>query len=274
MKSANRLIVTTLLVTVLAIGFWMLALAPKRQEAADLSGEVTQLRAALAESQLQLTEATAARHEFPSDYRQLVVLGKAVPRGDDTASLLVELNQVASDSKVRFNSIQLSSSASGEAAPAPTPTVPAPAAAGSSSAVPAAASVPPTEAAASLLPLGAAVGTAGLGVMPYSLNFSGDFFQIADFIKGIDSLVKTDGDVAVDGRLVTLDGFSLVPDGEDGFPNLQANFNVTTYVTPPDQGATVGATPIAPAPEIATPAATPPAGESAPSSATPVSAAQ
>jgi Tfp pilus assembly protein PilO len=273
MKSANRLIVTTLAISALAIAFWVLALGPKRQEVADLSGEVDQARAALAESQFRLTEAAAAQREFPADYRQLVLLGKAVPNNDDTSSLLVELNQVARDSKVKFNSIQLNTAGGGEAAPAPAPAPVAPAAAveGSSGAVPAAATVPPTEAAASLLPLGATVGTAGLGVMPYSLDFSGDFFQVADFIHGIDSMVKTGDNVGVDGRLVTIDGFALVP-GEES--SLSATFAVTTYLTPPSQGVTAGATPAAPAPETATPAATTPPGESPEASSTPVSAAQ
>lgn len=278
MKSANRLIVATLAIATLAIAFWVLALGPKRQEASDLSSQADQISAALAESRFQLTEAAAARHQFPADYRQLVVLGKAVPSSDDTSSLLVELNHVADKSKVTFNSIQLSSTGGGEApaapVPAPAPAAPAPATEGSYSAVPAAASVPPTEAAASLLPLGATVGTAGLGVMPYSLNFSGSFFQVADFIKGVDSLVKTGADVAVDGRLVTLDGFALVPSSETGISNLKASFSVTTYVVPPTQGVTAGATPTAPAPETATPAATAPSSESAASSSTPVSAAQ
>jgi Tfp pilus assembly protein PilO len=277
MKSTNRLIVATLAISALAVAFWVLALAPKRQEAADLSSEVDQARAALAESQFQLTEAAAAQREFPADYRQLVVLGKAVPSGDDTSSLLVELTQVAHDSKVKFNSIQLNSSASGEAAPAPAPAPVAPAApveGSSSGAVPAAATVPPTEAAASLLPLGATIGTAGLGVMPYSLDFSGTFFQVADFIHGIDSMVKTGGNVGVDGRLVTVDGFALIPDEESSHASLQASFAVTTYLTPPSQGATAGATPAAPAAETATPTAATPPGESPEASSTPVSAAQ
>ena len=37
----------------------------------------------------------------------------------------------------------------------------------------------PTEAAASLMPLGASIGPAGLAVMPYNLIFNGTFFQIA-----------------------------------------------------------------------------------------------
>jgi Tfp pilus assembly protein PilO len=275
MKSANRLIVATLAIAAMAVAFWVLALGPKRQEASDLSDQANQIGAALAESRFQLTEAAAARREFPTDYRQLVVLGKAVPSSDDTSSLLVELNHVADKSKVTFNGIQLSTTSGGEApaAPAPAPAAPVPPTEGSSSAVPAAASVPPTEAAASLLPLGATVGTAGLGVMPYSLDFSGDFFQVADFIKGIDSLVKTGADVAVDGRLVTLDGFALVPNSEAGVSSLKATFSVTTYVVPPTQGVTAGATPTAPAPETATPA-TAPSSESEPSSSTPVSASQ
>lgn len=273
MKSANRLIVATLAITAIAIAFWALALSPKREEADELNTQVTQRRAALAESQFKLAEATAAQREFPADYRRLVVLGQAVPSGDDTSSLLVELNKLARRTKVKFNSIQLNSTG-GEAAAAPVtpPEVPASPAPGSSGAVPAAASVPPTEAAASLMPLGATVGTAGLGVMPYTLDFSGSFFQVADFIKDINSLVETGDGFAVDGRLVTVDGFALTPIGEEGEAQLQASFAVTTYVTPPSQGVTAGATATAPAPGTATPAAAP--AEPASSSSTPVSEAQ
>ena len=107
--------------------------------------------------------------------------------------------------------------------------------------------MPPTEAAASLLPLGATIGPAGLGVMPYDLTFSGNFFHVADFIRGIDSLVHTGKGVGVDGRLVTLNGFALNAQTPPGFPDLNATFSVTTYLIPPSQGVTAGATPAAPA---------------------------
>lgn len=252
--SSNRLIVSILVVAALAIGFWMLLLGPKREESSELSAEAGTLQVALSEAQTKATQAEAARREFPSDYRQLVMLGQAVPAGDETSSLLVEMNTIASDTGVRFDSIQLEGSGeSAEAAPAaaaPAPTTPP---ASASGAVPASSTVPPTEAAASLLPLGASIGTAGLGVMPYSLKFSGNFFQIADFIEGIDSLVDS-GDgakIGVDGRLVTLDGFALNTVTESSA--LQASFAVTTYVTPPTQGLTAGATTAAPAP-VTTPA--------------------
>jgi Tfp pilus assembly protein PilO len=255
---SNRLIVSILVVAALAIGFWMLALGPKREEANELSGQVSQLQTALTEAQSKATAAAAARREFPADYRQLVVLGQAVPAGDETSSLLVEVNTIAAVSGVRFDDIQLEGSGETSAAPEAAPT--APSAGTSPSAVPASSTVPPTEAAASLLPLGATIGPAGLAVMPYHLTFGGNFFQIADFIKGIDSLVHTgDPTVAVDGRLVTLSGFALNTEEEESEGEqkpadyLKATFAVTTYVTPPTQGITAGATLAAPAP-IATPA--------------------
>jgi Tfp pilus assembly protein PilO len=275
MGASNRLIASILVVAALAVAFWVLALSPKREEADKLAGEVEQQQVALSEAQINEATAIAAKQAFPSDYRQLVVLGKAVPEGDETSSLFIELDHIADRSRLEFQSVILNNSGGESAAPAPAPAAPsatpeeppATPAAGSSStgAVPAAATIPPTEAAASVLPLGATIGTAGLGIMPYSLNFSGDFFHVADFIDGIDSLVDTGNqNVAVDGRLVTLDGFALSADPELGFPHLDANFAVTTYLTPPAQGITAGATSGEPASPGAAPASTEPPAEAEP----------
>jgi Tfp pilus assembly protein PilO len=248
---ANRLIVAILAVAALAIGFWVLALSPKREEADELSTKAAQLQVTLSEAQAKAVEATAAKRKFPADYRHLVVLGQAVPASDETSSLLIELNSVAAKAKVDFSGIQLEGSGETSAAmTAPTESAPATPTTGVPGAVPAAATVPPTEAAASVLPLGAKIGQAGLGVMPYGLTFSGNFFQIANFIKGIDSLVHSGNRKAtVDGRLVTVNGFSLTAAlGEEVSSQLTANFAVTTYVTPPELGLTAGASPSSPAP--------------------------
>jgi Tfp pilus assembly protein PilO len=247
MKSSSRLILAMLAVALLAVAFWMLLLSPKRDEADKLGAEVTKLQSSLAQHRQEADAAAQARKDFPVNYQQLVVLGKAVPGDDDTASLLVQVNRIAESAGVKFTNLQLAASSGGEAEAAPsTPAV-------GSSVTPASA----TEVAASLLPLGATVGPAGLAVMPYTLTFDGDFFEIADFIEGIDSLVKTtSGQVSVDGRLITLDGFSLAASSNGGFPALEAKFSVTTYLTPPTQGVTAGATPEAPAAETATPVAT------------------
>jgi Tfp pilus assembly protein PilO len=256
MKSANRLTVSMVLVAALAVAFWVLALGPKRQEAEKLASQVSQLHASVAESQTKVSEALTAQHQFPVDYQQLVVLGKAVPPSDETSSLLIQLDDIAYHSKVSFDSIQLGSSSTESSSASITSTTPATTAGGS------AGTVPPTEAAASLLPLGATIGPAGLGVMPYDLSFSGNFFHIADFIRGVDSLVHTGGKgVGVNGRLVTLNGFALNAKSPPGSTDLNATFSVTTYLIPPSQGITAGATAAAPA---ATSTATPTASTTSP----------
>lgn len=244
LKSTNLTVVAMLAVAAVAVAFWILGLSPKREEAAKLGAQVEKLEASLALHRAEAAEGEEAREGFPVDYQQLVVLGKAVPGDDDTASLLVQVSHIADRAGVEFREIELSTAEGGSEPPVAT---------ASTEGTP----VSATEAAASLLPLGAGIGPAGLAVMPYTLTFDGSFFQIADFIKGIDSMVKTqEEEVTVDGRLLTVDGFALSPDPEEGFPALQVTFAVTTYLTPPSQGVTGGATPTAPGEASATPAAT------------------
>lgn len=243
MNSTNRAIVALAVLAVLAFAFWMLLLGPKREEAKKLDAEVSKLKSSLAQHQAEVVEAEAARKEFPTEYQHLVVVGKAVPGDDEVASLLVQLNRIADRTGGTFTNLSLTAGG-GESEPAAAPPV-------------GGVSASPTEVAASLLPLGATIGPAGLAVMPYDVTFDGQFFQIADFIAGLDSLVKTKaGTVSVDGRLVTIDGFSLEASPEAGFPALQASFALTTYLTPPGEGVTGGATPASPGTEEATPAAT------------------
>jgi Tfp pilus assembly protein PilO len=241
MNATNRLIVVAIAIAVLAGVFWTQLLSPKREEAKELGVQIGQVKSSLAQHEAEVAQAEEARAEFPAEYQRLVVLGKAVPGDDDVASLLVQLNGIANSAGGKFLNLKLNGSGGEEAA-----TPPATGAGGESAS--------PTEVAASLLPLGASVGPAGLAVMPYEVNFTGDFFKIADFIKGLDALVKTGGEsVTVDGRLITIDSFTLEADQEKGFPALQASFSLTTYLTPPSQGVTAGASPSTP---LATPAAT------------------
>ncbi len=254
-SSSTRTVIAILAVLALAIAFWMLLLGPKREKSDELGLQAEQLQSKLAESESVVAAGEESRRDFPSNYQQLVVLGKAVPAGDESASLLIQLNHIADRSKLRFESLKVGTSDGSEATAAATP---APEAEGEgesegepageeSASVPAAA-VEPTETAASTLPIGATVGPAGLNVLPYDLTFSGSFFHVADFINGLDSLIHTENSkVAVDGRLVTVNGFALSGSPDGGFPKLEANFSVTTYLVPPNQGITAGASPTEPA---------------------------
>jgi Tfp pilus assembly protein PilO len=224
-KRTNLLLIGMLVVAALAGAFWMMLLSPKREEAAKLTTQVEAAEASLSQHRSEAEAAAAAKRLYPQEYARLVVLGKAVPGGDETASLLVQLNHLAHRSHARFEALTLSgSSESEEAAPAGTVTS-------------------PTEAEAALLPLGASIGPAGLAVMPYELSFEGNFFQIASFIEKLDDLVRTNNaNVAVNGRLITVSSFSLsTADAAGGGDQLQASFTVSTYLTPPGQGLTAGA---------------------------------
>jgi hypothetical protein len=237
-SASKKLIVAMVAIAVLAAAFWMLLLSPKREDAQKLGKQVDKLEASLATHEAEVSEALQARDAFSRNYEQLVVLGKAVPADDDTASMIVQVNRIAEAADVEFRNLKLASEGSGEAPPV---------------AVAPEGGASPTEVAASTLPLGATVGPAGLAVMPYELTFDGEFFEMADFIKGLDELVKTENaKVAVTGRLFTINGFALEPVTGQPFPALQATFTVTTYLTPPSEGVTAGATPTGP--EEATPA--------------------
>jgi Tfp pilus assembly protein PilO len=261
----------TILLALGAVGliavFWLAVLSPKRDQAASLKDDVDQLHSQLEQAQQAAAAGEQARKSFPADYRKLVVLGKAVPEDGDQASLLVQIQRLADRAGVRFQAIDLAqsdSSASGAATTTPPPSTSSESpststtTSSSSGSVPAEPAADPTEAAAATLPIGASVGPAGLPVMPYDLKFTGQFFQIADFMKRLDALVHArHGSIAVDGRLLTVDAFVLQPvaTATDGLgqdlspvPVLTAELSVTSYLTPADQGITAGATPGGPAP--------------------------
>jgi hypothetical protein len=219
LSGSNLAVVGLIAVAVLGAAFWKLALSPKREEVSKLEDSAMQLKSSLAQHEAEIVAAEQARASFPEEYQKLVVLGKAVPGDDDVASLIVQLNHVADRAGVRFNNLELAGGG-GEGA-----------AEGAS-----VEGATPTEAAAALLPLGATIGPAGLGVMRYTLIFDGGFFEIANFIKGLDSMVSTRrAGVRVDGRLMTIDEFSLSAGGEEGSSSLTATFTVTAYLTPPGE---------------------------------------
>ena len=278
MKRSDRAILVGVLIVGLLAAFWFVILTPKRDQVSELDTQIADTEASIAEQQALVDAGEAAKGDYPTEYQRLVVLGKAVPADDEAGSLFVEFNDIAGESKVDFNSIVIGDTDA--SAPPPAALTQAdPAAEGQLATpdsgeqspddveIPGEGTTPaalPTEAVVSRLPLGATVGSAGLPVIPYDLQLGGDFFGFADFFQGVDDLVSTSGDgvaksgVTVDGRLVTINGFEIKVD-ESGA--LDATVDVTTYVTPADQGITGGATPTAPA---ATPVsnaapATPPA---------------
>jgi Tfp pilus assembly protein PilO len=300
MKASDKGIILGVVIAVVLVGFYVKVLSPKREKASKLSDDISKLQSSIDQQKQVAAFAEDARQHFPTYYGRLVVLGKAVPDQADTASMLVQLNSVANRTGVKFSGLTLAQatgggsaggstaaaspsasgtsttpsasgtsttsttpSASGTSTTSTTPSTSTPASAPSSSTTP----TPATEASAANVPIGSSVGPGGLSTLPYGLSFQGSFFDITNFFSGLDSLIDVrDGGamVSADGRLMTVDGFSLslldttagtssTASPAGGSPQLQASLAVTTYVTPSDQGLTAGASPSGPAPSVSQP---------------------
>jgi Tfp pilus assembly protein PilO len=271
MSRNDRMILLVVPVVFAVVAFWFLGVKPKQDKVSKLDDQVTQLNTQISADQASAQQGKQSRQHFPRDYHRLVVMGKAVPVDDETASLVVQVNRIAKRSGVSFRAIDYTapSSASGSGTttttPPPTtsttsttPTTDSSSSTTSSTSSSTTSSTPttapttpaaPTEASAALLPIGATVGSAGLPVLPYTMTFSGNYFQIAKFMAGVDDLVKT-GKAAIqaDGRLATIDAFSMGPGTNTPPGILMADLAITTYVTPASQGLTAGATPTGPVP--------------------------
>jgi Tfp pilus assembly protein PilO len=225
-SESTKTVLGVAFVVVIAAAFWLILLSPKRDKSNELKSQATTISNELRSVEAQAAEAREAKKDFASDYTELLQLGKAVPAEASTSSLLVELTGLGAITKTSFVGISLNSEGSSEA---------------------------PAEGEGELLaPLGSQAGPSGLLTMPYSVEFAGGFFQVANFIQRLDAMVKTHTDsIEAHGRLVTIDGFELVTGQLEGSKALSeilaAHFTVSTYVTPPGQGLTAGATPAGPA---------------------------
>jgi hypothetical protein len=255
MTTRDRLVIVGVLFVAALAGFWFLAIAPKRKEATDLQAQIATQTEQLTSAQQQAATARQAKARYNGDYAALAKLGKAVPKSDALPSLVYQLQSVAHSARIDFTSLKIAGGGGQGPAPAATAggaSAPASSSTGSSSssggsAEPAATSAAPaTQAAAATLPPGATVGSAGFPTMPFSFVFSGTFFDMERFFGDVQRFVRVDAkDLTVNGRLLSVDGFSLVA-GPGGFPNVKANVVATAYLrTAADDSASNAATPAA-----------------------------
>ncbi|MDX6588142.1 MAG: hypothetical protein QOI31_2615 [Solirubrobacterales bacterium] len=247
MKSSDRAILIGLIVVGLFGAFWFLALSPKKDEASELGDQIAQLQSDVSAQEQIVASGHEAQAGYEKNFSSLVVLGKAAPAGGDTPSLITQLVDISDEANASFGLLQLGTApAEPEPVAAETTTGQteaegeAPPTEEESTAV-VAAPAPATEASASSLPIGAAVGSAGLGRLVYDMSFQGDFFQIADLFRGIDSLVTSKAaSVDVTGRLITINGFTMTKEMTEG--PLKVELSMSSYVLPSSQGLTAGGT--------------------------------
>jgi Tfp pilus assembly protein PilO len=215
--SRNTRILLAVVIAVLAAGgYWKLALAPKRAEAAKLAKQVATEKAKLAQQQSLLATYEGARAQYKANYAQVVRLGKAVPPDDDTRSLVVQLDAAAKRSGTSFDNIDITSSS----------------ATSTTSTSTAAAAVPP-----------GAISVGSYAALPVSLAFSGDFDTLENFLGRVQRFVTLKGDdVLVNGRLMRVESIGLQP-GANGWPDMSIKIGADSYIVPDDEAAQTGSTP-------------------------------
>jgi hypothetical protein len=197
-----------LLLAVVAVaavgGYWKLALAPKRAEAAKLDQDVAVAEAQLVQTQSLIATYEGAQKEYKANYATMVRLGKAVPTDDDTRSLMVQLDTSAKRSGIDFDTINLNAAGGPASATtgAPAPTTPG------------------------------AISTGAFSAMPFQFTFTGTFGTLGNFFTRLESFVTLKGDaIDVRGRLLRVESLKLEPD-QDGWPGLQATVGASSYIVP------------------------------------------
>ncbi|HTT30725.1 MAG TPA: hypothetical protein VMG37_20080 [Solirubrobacteraceae bacterium] len=239
MTARDRIVIVIVLALGAIAAGWFFVVSPKRSQASNLSSQVSSEQSQLTSAENLVAAGMSARRAFAGQYTQLAKLGEAVPPDDDIPSLIVQVQAAAQAAHVSFKGLQLTGGGSSSSSSTSSSST---SSSSSSSANGAAAA-----AAAAQLPPGAAVGAAGLPTEQFTVTLAGNYFNLSHFFNSLESfVVNVNGTLTIRGRLMTINAINLVP-GPNGFPQITATVSATTYIVPPTQGATGGATPAGPA---------------------------
>lgn len=256
MSDRDRKILLALVPLALVAAYWFLLLSPKREEAAKVREAAAQAESVRDTAQQKASQLAGAKRSFAADYATVIRLGKSIPTSLDMPSLLVQLDEAAKGTGIDFVSIQTGERTTSAAAPAGPPAAgagpaapgapPAQSGAGQNAQAAGNAATPPATPAGT--PGAAATPSPeGLESVPLDFEFTGSFFDLADFFHDMKRFVRVANDkVVVNGRLITIDSFSF--DAGESFPALKAEVHATVYLAPKSEGATAGASPQGPAP--------------------------
>jgi Tfp pilus assembly protein PilO len=258
----DRKIVIALVPLLIVGAFWFLLLAPKREEASTAAEQVAAQQELRDAAVAQAAQLQTTKSDFGAEYAALVRLGKAIPTSVDMPSLIVQLNAAARGAGIEFDRISTgarvpaastdASSTDPGGAPASTDPVDAggstaqsgPGQAVESANDAAAASDTKTSTTASDggLPIGGGSvpppivpgqPVPGLDTVPLELQFSGGFFELADFFHRLKRFVRVaNRGVAVHGRLLTVDALKFAPNTEPLGGALVAEVDATIYLAP------------------------------------------
>lgn len=268
----DRKIVLVLVPLVLVVAYWFLLLSPKRDEASKLGDDLAQAELVRDDVVARAQTASSAQTDFSADFAEVLRVGKAIPSTVDMPSLLLQLDKASKGTGIGFNSIKAGQRTTAQPAPPVAGGSAPPVAAGGTEAASgagaaaenandAAETAEGENAAAGADPAvpGAAGAAApagtvpGLDSVPLDFTFSGDFFELADFLHRLKRFVHVnDEKIVVNGRLMVVESFSLKM---KDFPTLEATMTAKVYLSPESEGPAAGATPAGPGTAPAAPIA-------------------
>lgn len=201
LASQKRMIVAIVLAGAALIAvLWVTAIGPKRGERGDVRANVAGQERRLDAARKQVADYTAERKQFPGMLSELRRLDVAVPSRGAISKLLRELQQRA---RVRDSDLRLAALKSSTAVPGTTPLAP-----------------------------GATTGPGGLAALPFTFEYTGDYFDLVGILRAVRASVQTRaGDLKIAGRLLTIDGLTFKRP-EPGAKRTKAVVNATAYIAP------------------------------------------
>jgi Tfp pilus assembly protein PilO len=200
LSAQNRMIVAIVLagVALLAV-LWVTAIGPKRTERGSVTANVSLAQRRVDDARRKVADYTAARKQFPGMLSELKRLDVAVPSRGAISQLLRQLQRRA---RVRGSRLQLAALKSAAAAPGTT------------------------------LAPGATTGPGGLAALPFTFEYTGDYFDLVGILRAVRASVEArSGDLKIDGRLLTIDGLTFERP-TDAAKLTQAIVSATAYIAP------------------------------------------
>lgn len=92
-------------VVVFAVLVWFFILSPLRGDISDIESQIEDERMQLSQAQIQLQQAEATREEGKRNQARLLELAKMMPGAEEIPSLLLQLQDLADQSGIKFTAI-------------------------------------------------------------------------------------------------------------------------------------------------------------------------
>jgi Tfp pilus assembly protein PilO len=210
MTQRDRLVVAVIVCGLIVGALWLKVVSPKRSAVASLESQIATQQSSLGQAQSELASARSSLTTYTHDVGTLKQLSAAVPPNDQLPALIRALSAASRSKHVVFQSMGLQASStsggsSGAAAPA------APAATGATGAAGAAGS--------------------GFGALTFNFTFTGTYVDLQHFLHEIDdNTVVHNGQVAANGRLLTVGSVALTPATTGAKGQATATVSAVAYI--------------------------------------------